>query len=189
VASVSVKGSELTSTSIQRRSQDRRIDWHYIEPRKPQQSAFAESLIGRLRDECVNGMPFSSLAHAREALTGWSDDRNKSAHTVPSAICRPSRMQTAFPRCNGEDRCPPQKAPPLLHRAPTAQMQPELFSSPDERRVPRQHLWPAGRCLKEGGRMVIMFIALGSRGRAKGGLPCQLGVFRLGTGPTRTSPG
>jgi putative transposase len=77
VACVSDNGTELTSTAIQRWSQDRRIDWHYIEPGKPQQNAFAESFIGRLRDECLNETLFSSLTHAREALSEWRDDYNK----------------------------------------------------------------------------------------------------------------
>jgi putative transposase len=54
--------------------QDRRIEWHYIAPGKPQQNAFAESFIGRPRDECLNETLFSSLAHAREALIEWKDD-------------------------------------------------------------------------------------------------------------------
>jgi putative transposase len=66
VACVSDNGTELTSTAIQRWSQDRHIDWHYIAPGKPQQNAFAESFIGRLRDECVNETLFPSLAHARD---------------------------------------------------------------------------------------------------------------------------
>jgi putative transposase len=87
-ACVSDNGTELTSTAIQRRSQDRRIDWYYIAPGKPHQNAFAESFIGRLRDECLNETLFSSLTHAREA----------SAHIVSSAICRPLRMHNAaFP--------------------------------------------------------------------------------------------
>jgi transposase InsO family protein len=65
---VSDNGTELTSSAIQRWSQDRHIDWHDIAPGKPQQNAFAESFIGRLRDECLNETLFSSLARAREAL-------------------------------------------------------------------------------------------------------------------------
>jgi putative transposase len=38
--------------------------WHYIQPGKPQQNAFAESFISRLRDECLNETLFSSLAEA-----------------------------------------------------------------------------------------------------------------------------
>jgi putative transposase len=75
-ACVSDNGTELTRTAIQRRSQDRRIDWHYIAPGKPHQNAFAESFIGRLRDECLNETLFTSLTHACEAPTEWKDDCN-----------------------------------------------------------------------------------------------------------------
>jgi putative transposase len=46
-------GTELTSMAILRWSQERRVEWHYIAPGKPQQDAFAESFIGRLRDELL----------------------------------------------------------------------------------------------------------------------------------------
>ena len=48
---VSDNGTELTGTAILRWSQDRSVGWHYIAPGKPQQNAFEESFIGRLRDE------------------------------------------------------------------------------------------------------------------------------------------
>jgi putative transposase len=60
-ACVSDNGTETTSTAIQRWSQDRRIDWHYIVPGKPQRNAFAESFFGRLRDECLNETLFRRL--------------------------------------------------------------------------------------------------------------------------------
>src|SRR5689334_21134491 len=59
---VSDNGSEFTSMAILRWSQEQRVDWHYIAPGKPQQNAFAESFIGRLRDECLNETAFSSLS-------------------------------------------------------------------------------------------------------------------------------
>ncbi len=55
-------------------SQERKIEWHYIAPGKPQQNAFAESFIGRLRDECLNETLFTSLAEVRAVLAGWCDD-------------------------------------------------------------------------------------------------------------------
>ena len=73
---VSDNGTELTSMAILRWCQSTRVEWHYIAPGKPQQNAFAESFIGRLRDECLNETLFSSLAHARQALATWMDDYN-----------------------------------------------------------------------------------------------------------------
>jgi putative transposase len=50
---VSDNGTELTSMAILQWCQARRIGWHYIAPGTPQENAFAESFIGRLRDECL----------------------------------------------------------------------------------------------------------------------------------------
>jgi len=62
---VSDNGTELTSMTMLRWSQEHGIEWHYIAPGKPQQNAFVESFNGRLRDECLNETLFTSLAHAR----------------------------------------------------------------------------------------------------------------------------
>jgi putative transposase len=73
---VSDNGTELTSMAVLRWSQEPRVAWHYIAPGKPQQNAFADSFIGRLRDELLNETLFSSLNHAREALAIWKNDYN-----------------------------------------------------------------------------------------------------------------
>jgi putative transposase len=73
---VSDNGTELTSMAILYWSQEMLVEWHYIAPGKPQQNAFAESFIGRLRDELLNETLFSSLTHAREALAIWKNDYN-----------------------------------------------------------------------------------------------------------------
>jgi putative transposase len=73
---VSDNGTELTSMAILTWPQERRVEWHYIAPGKPQQNAVAESFIGRLRDECLNETLFTSLAHARAALAEWRHDYN-----------------------------------------------------------------------------------------------------------------
>lgn len=87
---VSDNGTELTSMAILRWAQERGVEWHYTAPGKPQQSAFAESFIGRLRDECLNERPFESLAGARQALERWRIDCNtvrphSALSNVPSA--------------------------------------------------------------------------------------------------------
>jgi putative transposase len=76
-AVVSDNGTELTSMAILQWSEERRVDWHYIAPGKPQQNAFVESFIGRLRDECLNETLFSSLPQARVVLAAWRSDYNR----------------------------------------------------------------------------------------------------------------
>ena len=59
---VSDNGTELTSNAILQWADDHKVAWHYIAPGKPVQNAFAESFIGRLRDELLNETLFRSLA-------------------------------------------------------------------------------------------------------------------------------
>jgi putative transposase len=73
---VSDNGTELTSNAILRWADENKIDWHYIAPGKPVQNAFAESFIGRLRDELLNETLFRSLPHARAMLETWRIDYN-----------------------------------------------------------------------------------------------------------------
>ena len=73
---VSDNGTEFTSMTILRWSQDRGIDWHYIAPGKPMQNGFIESFNGSFRDECLNETLFSSLAEARNRITNWKEDYN-----------------------------------------------------------------------------------------------------------------
>lgn len=73
---VSDNGSEFTSNAILQWADRTKVDWHYIAPGKPIQNAFIESFNGRLRDELLNETLFSSLAHARSALSNWRSDYN-----------------------------------------------------------------------------------------------------------------
>jgi putative transposase len=73
---VSDNGTELTSMAILKWMQTSGVAWHYIAPGKPQQNAFVESFIGRLRDECLNETLFVSLFQARMVLDAWRADYN-----------------------------------------------------------------------------------------------------------------
>jgi putative transposase len=75
---VSDNGTELTSNAILRWADDYEVAWHYIAPGKPVQNAFAESFIGRLRDELLNETLFHSLPHTHAALQAWRADYNTS---------------------------------------------------------------------------------------------------------------
>jgi putative transposase len=72
---VSDNGTELTSNAILAWADQSRVAWHYA-PGKPMQNAFIESFNGRLRDELLNEMLFTSLAQARVALGRWRADYN-----------------------------------------------------------------------------------------------------------------
>jgi len=74
---VSDNGTEFTSMAILKWTQETGVAWHYIQPGKPQQNAFVESLNGRLRDECLNETAFSSLSEARTVLADWRQDYNR----------------------------------------------------------------------------------------------------------------
>lgn len=73
---VSDNGSEFTSNAILQWTDRTKVEWHYIAPGKPIQNAFIESFNGRLRDEFLNEPLFSSLTHARSALSNWRSDYN-----------------------------------------------------------------------------------------------------------------
>ena len=70
-------GTELNSRAILGWSNRTGIAWHYIAPGKPQQNAFAESFIGRLRDELLNEEVFTSLGQARRLIEHWRQDYNQ----------------------------------------------------------------------------------------------------------------
>ena len=61
---VSDNGTEFTSKAILKWANENAVEWHYIDPGKPQQNGFIESFNGSLRDECLNEEIFDSLAHS-----------------------------------------------------------------------------------------------------------------------------
>ena len=68
---VSDNGTEFTSRAILKWAGDNDVDWHYIDPGKPQQNAFIESFNGSLRDELLNEEIFDTLDDARRKLALW----------------------------------------------------------------------------------------------------------------------
>jgi putative transposase len=69
-------GTEFTSKAILKWANENGVEWHYIDPGKPQQNAYIESFNGSLRDECLNEEIFDSLADARRKLALWRYDYN-----------------------------------------------------------------------------------------------------------------
>lgn len=73
---VSDNGPELTSVAVLIWAAEQGIDWHYIQPGKPQQNGYTESLNDKIRDECLNEHWFGNLAEARQIIEGWRQDYN-----------------------------------------------------------------------------------------------------------------
>ncbi len=76
VSIVSDNGTEFISRAILKWANDNGVEWHYIDPGKPQQNAFIESFNGSLRDELLNEDIFDSLYDARRKLALWRYDYN-----------------------------------------------------------------------------------------------------------------
>lgn len=49
---VSDNGTEFTGKAILKCANENGVEWHYIDPVKPRQNGFIESLNGGLRNEC-----------------------------------------------------------------------------------------------------------------------------------------
>lgn len=96
---VSDNGTELTSMAILSWCKASLVEWHYIAPGKPQQNAFAESFIGRLRDECLNEtlysppsfMPASSSPPGSAITTRSGRIPRSPAAPRPRSACRRAR--------------------------------------------------------------------------------------------------
>ena len=68
-------GPELSGNAVLNWTGDD-LAWPYIDPGKPQQNGFTESLNGKIRDEFLNENCFSSVAEARALLEAWRQDYN-----------------------------------------------------------------------------------------------------------------
>jgi len=75
----------VTTDLVPQWSNDRwSVDFVAVAPGKPVQNAFAESFIGRLRDELLNE-PYSARSHARAVLEAWRADYKANDPTRSSA--------------------------------------------------------------------------------------------------------
>ncbi len=75
-AIISDNGPEFTSKAVIVWATEQGIEWHYIQPGKPQQNGFTESLNGKIRDELLNMHWFTSLKEVQIMLEEWRQDYN-----------------------------------------------------------------------------------------------------------------
>ncbi len=68
---VSDNGPEFTGRALDRWASQRGVRLHFIQPGKPTQNAFIESLNGTFRDECLSADWFADLLDARVKIRRW----------------------------------------------------------------------------------------------------------------------
>ena len=69
-------GPEFTSKAMDQWAWQRGVQLHFIQPGKPVQNAFVESMNGKFRAECLDQSWFTSLEDARCTIAAWRDDYN-----------------------------------------------------------------------------------------------------------------
>jgi putative transposase len=70
-------GPEFAGKALDEWAYRRGVKLNFIRPGKPIENAYAESFIGRLRDECLNENWFISLKDARDIIESWRIDYNE----------------------------------------------------------------------------------------------------------------
>jgi len=69
-------GTEFTSKAMFFWGKENRVKLNFIQPGKPTQNAFVESLNGRFRDACLNQHWFRSIEEARYEIDQWRHHYN-----------------------------------------------------------------------------------------------------------------
>ena len=69
-------GTEFTSKAMFFWSKEREVKLGFIQPGKPTQNAFVESLNGKFRNECLNQQWFRSMEGARYEVDRWRNHYN-----------------------------------------------------------------------------------------------------------------
>ena len=114
-------GTEFTNKAILKWANENGVEWHYIDPGKPQQNGYIESFNGSLRDECLNEEIFDSLADARRKLAIWRYDYNNVRPHSSLGNKTPSDARRALEQSEGA-------APGALAQPETDHYQPQGLS-------------------------------------------------------------
>ena len=90
-----------------------KVETLFIEPGSPWENGYVESFNGKLRDECLNGELFLSLAEARYVVDRWRMDYNhhrphsRLGWMMPAAYASGCKTRSRKRPC-----VPPGSAPP-----------------------------------------------------------------------------
>lgn len=65
------QGPQFTRRAHDQWAFEHGVELRLIQPGKPTQNGFIESLNGRVRDECLNEHWFSDIVHAMKTINNW----------------------------------------------------------------------------------------------------------------------
>ena len=100
-------GPEFVSRAVDQWAYEQGLHWHTIQPGRPMENGYVESLNGRFRDECLNENWFTDLADAREKIAQWKQDYNEMRphsslqYRTPVELAAQSAASFYHPRCEG----------------------------------------------------------------------------------------
>ena len=106
-------GPEFVSKELHRWAYRNHVTLHFIDPGKPTQNAFIESLNGTLREECLNAEVFEDVPDSRTKIERWRRRYNtrrphSSLGSIPPAeFARRAREQRAAQETERPGALPP----------------------------------------------------------------------------------
>jgi putative transposase len=106
-------GPEFANKALHAWAHRRGVTLHFIDPGKPTQNAFIESLNGTFREECLNAEVFESVPDARTKIEGWrrlyNEQRPHSSlgNIPPADFARRARTQREAPETEKPGALPP----------------------------------------------------------------------------------
>jgi len=104
-------GPEFASKAVRKWRKKTGVGTLFIEPGSPWENGYIESFNGKLRDECLNGELFLSLAEARYVVDRWRLDYNHHRPRSRLNWMTPAAFAASCPR-TGRPCVPPGSATP-----------------------------------------------------------------------------
>ena len=89
-------GPACISLALDQWASARGIQLAFIQPGRPVQNCFIESFNGKLRDECLNGQHFATLADAQQAIETWRQEYHTDRPHRGLGQCTPAEFVASF---------------------------------------------------------------------------------------------
>jgi putative transposase len=89
-------GPEFVSLALDQWASTHGVQLDFIRPGRPVENCYIESFNGKLRDECLRGNHFGSLAEARDAIEAWRHEYNHDRPHLGLGMQPPAEFAARF---------------------------------------------------------------------------------------------